>query len=741
MSSITPLTPARRLARSAGSLSDVLVDALRREAAAPAGRIPPGLEDQPDQFALELDDELASGGGAERPPIGVAPSRCAIAHLLGRALDADRDALARLQDADAATLIVVSAADMVEPVEVLLKQHVLRPANVASLSELRNLGAGAAPPGTVAVFAEREDGRPAKFEQTEDLVTASRAGCALIGVAADPERLLCPELVRLAATRIVLPGIDGDAVRAVLRVVTGTDPGPVDRSLAAGVNLCALDLAVRPDLGAETSLRRLRLLAGGGEHETSGQRLADMHGLGEARNWALDLIADLKAYARGDLSWSAVPRGAVLWSLPGCGKTALARALAREAGCAFVPTSYAQWQAHREGHLGDVTRAIRSTFAEARQKAPCIVFIDELDTLMARSGHWSTDTASKRNQDWWHSIVNVLLEEIDGYERLVGVVVIGACNDPTRLDSALVRSGRLDRLIEIPLPDVPALAGILRSYLGRELAGDDLIDVALAGHGGTGADVERWVRDARALARRANRALAKADLVAVVRGERRELPDVVRRRVAYHEAGHAIAILATGSGTPRALSIGDRGGLSQNEPGERRALTRSHLEDHLAFLLAGRAAEMLIYGEGTAGAGGSEGSDLARATALATEMETAYGLGSSGLVYMPIDPRSQYLLGPEVREAVQKTLDRAHKRAIDLLARNRATLDALARALSASGYLDSGAIGDILARYPLRPRDDQTPAPKPTQANTSPPLSDETNIEAFDAVEPGSSNS
>jgi ATP-dependent Zn protease len=440
-----------------------------------------------------------------------------------------------------------------------------------------------------------------------------------------------------------------------------------------------------------------------------------MHGLGEAKTWALDLIADLDAYGRGELAWNAVPRGAVLWSRPGCGKTAVARALAREAGCAFIATSYAQWQAHREGHLGHVTQAIRNIFVEAKQKAPAIVFIDEIDTLGTRG-------SSKREEDWWRAIINTLLEELDGYARREGVVVIGACNDPDRLDPALARAGRLDRKIEIPLPDVPALAGIFRTYLGDELAGDDLIDLALVAHGGTGADVERWIRDARARARRADRDLTKADLFTAVRGDRKELPDPVRRRIAYHEAGHAIAILATGIATPRSLSISDKGGLSLNEPGERRALTRAHLENYLMILLAGRAAEVLVFGEGTAGAGGSEDSDLGGATRLATRLETAYGLGSSGLLFLPVDPERQFLLPPEVRSSVASTLERMHKAAFDLLVRNRMLLDRLAEALFERGYLETEAILEVVGRHPVQPA--QAGKPPEGQRDGPPPLLD-----------------
>ena len=607
MSSTTPTTRARELAtRSQGTVWEALLDAVRNDAA--GGGNGSDCEDDPTRPPNDAADEKEKSA-----LLDPAPSLYAAALLLGRTLEADRAALAKLQDADTVALVEVSSPHLVGPVSALLRKHVFGSENVISPVTLRTGGNRVADYGAVAIFADRDDGRPPKPEAKDELVSAVRARCAIVGVSADPESLLPPSLVRIASARLVLPPLDGDGIRAVIREVTGIDPGPVEADIAAAADEFSLDLAVRADLGARASLDRLRLLVAGptAKRDASVLPLSQMHGLGEAGEWALNLVADVKAYARGDLS--TLQGGAVLWSRPGCGKTAVARALAAEAGCTFIATSYAQWQARREGHLGHVTQAIRETFAEARRKAPSIVFIDEIDTLGSRG-------TSKRDEDWWRAIVNCLLEELDGFARREGVVVIGACNNPERLDPALVRSGRLDRLIEIPLPDVPALAAIFRTHLGEELPGDDLLDVALIAHGGTGADVMRWVRDARAAARRAARPLTKADVVKIVRGYRQALPEHVRRRIAHHEAGHAIAIVATGIGVPVSLSIGDKGGLSHNELGERRSLTRAHLENHLMILLAGRAAEVLVYGEGTAGAGGGEDSDLAGATSIAAKI-------------------------------------------------------------------------------------------------------------------------
>jgi ATP-dependent Zn protease len=203
------------------------------------------------------------------------------------------------------------------------------------------------------------------------------------------------------------------------------------------------------------------------------------------------------------------------------------------------------------------------------------------------------------------------------------------------------------------------------------------------------------------VARIAGRALELPDLLDAVRGGKPEWPADVRKRVGYHEAGHAIAVLALGIAEPKALSIGGTGGLAENDVGEIRAQTRSHLETTLVALLAGRAAEQIVFGEATAGAGG-EDSDLSRATQLAMRLETHYALGTFGLVCVAGDTNSRdLLLLDSLRSAVGRTIDRAYAAALDLLGQNRRALDACAGALFDAGYLDRGEIAAVLAQTPL----------------------------------------
>jgi ATP-dependent Zn protease len=208
---------------------------------------------------------------------------------------------------------------------------------------------------------------------------------------------------------------------------------------------------------------------------------------------------------------------------------------------------------------------------------------------------------------------------------------------------------------------------------------------------------------ARRAARTANRALTLQDLLDAVRGGKPEWPTDVRRRIAYHEAGHAIALLVLDIAEPTALSIGSSGGLAESQPGEMRAQTRVELEKLLVGLLGGRAAEEIAFGDGvTAGAGGSSDSDLSRATRLALRIETAFGFGSLGLVCLHGDLSDRDLLiFDSLRVAVASTIDRAYATALEILGRNRSTLDALAAALFSAGYLDQAEIAAVLAQTPL----------------------------------------
>ena len=330
-----------------------------------------------------------------------------------------------------------------------------------------------------------------------------------------------------------------------------------------------------------------------------GLGLGELYGLGEARQFAEDLIADIHAATRGRIPWSQVDRGALLVGPPGTGKTTLARAIAKDCGVRFILASAAGWQAAGES-LGPHISAIRHTFSEARNYAPSILFIDEMDSLGNRE-----EFAGKNNAIYQTEVVNAVLEEMKGLDPEAPVFVIGATNHEERVDPALRRSGRLDRVIHIPRPNARALDQIYRHYLGSLGTGtpvDPALDTAaLAGLsvGLTGADVERIVRGAARRARKANRALAQADVLAEITNKPRGgdgfliLTPADLARTATHEAGHALALFL---GESRGSDIGfatvvprDDGvlGFVAPLPDGRVHLTRRDLEGKLEVLPCG----------------------------------------------------------------------------------------------------------------------------------------------------------
>lgn len=344
--------------------------------------------------------------------------------------------------------------------------------------------------------------------------------------------------------------------------------------------------------------------------------LHDLHGYGVAQAWGRQLAEDISDYTAGNLPWSDVDGGCLLHGPPGTGKTLFASALAASCGLPFLSTSYAQWQSNGDGHLGWVIKAMRATFEAANDAAPCVLFIDEVDSLRRRGGSGDSD-------GWWTAIVNAVLECLDGTSRREGIVVVAACNNPGLLDPAMIRSGRLDRQFEIALPDEASLLGIMHHHLPDAVA-EELAPAATALAGSaSGADIARIAREARRIARREKRAVTAMDLltVAIPLDTR---PDRDRRLVAIHEAGHAIAMMSQGR-VPDMLSIvsadGAHGGVRSESPAGMGRL--ADLEDEIVVRLSGRAAEEVLLGEPSAGAMG----DLRQATELASRLIGLWGLG------------------------------------------------------------------------------------------------------------------
>ena len=408
------------------------------------------------------------------------------------------------------------------------------------------------------------------------------------------------------------------------------------------------------------------------------------------------MIRDLRDWQEGRIGWRDVARGPLLVGPPGSGKTQLARLIGQEAGIAVVAGSVAKWSSE-SSRSGDMIRAMRAAFATAAEQAPALLFLDEVDAFGDRS------RPRDHNSAYTDYIVTALIDLLDGYEGHEGVIVMAATNHPEKLDRAIVRPGRFDRILSLPHPDVSLLPKALRWQLGADLPDADLSAVAQTALGMSGADIAAAVRSARAEARQARRDLALEDLAAAIAEARPPLPPELRRIVAVHEAGHAIVGAATGRAKVSTVAIASDGGFtaaSLARSGEDRRM----IEAHLAINLAGRAAERLVFGHVSTGAGGDPESDLAKSTRLATALEASWGLGSSLIWLGPVDGGEARLRDdPDLRSRVEAHLRDAEARATRILSANRGLLEEMSMALDATSVLSGPHLAGFLDRVVPEP--------------------------------------
>jgi cell division protease FtsH len=273
-------------------------------------------------------------------------------------------------------------------------------------------------------------------------------------------------------------------------------------------------------------------------------------GFGDASAWAKELKKDLDNWRDGHLPWSEVDKGCLLYGPPGTGKTKFVAGLAVACNVHLEVASVAKWQSSKDGFLGDMLTAMYKSFAAAKEAAPSILFIDEFDSIGDRTKF------SERHSTYSTQVVNALLECLDGIEGREGVIVVGASNNPGRIDGALLRSGRLEKHVHFPMPDASSRAEILAFHLPSLSCDPVLKEIAARMPGSSGADIERVAREARRVARRENRPVSIEDVWSKVPTPA-PLDEQEQYRVAVHEAGHAVIAYALRLGKVEKVEIYD----------------------------------------------------------------------------------------------------------------------------------------------------------------------------------------
>ena len=445
---------------------------------------------------------------------------------------------------------------------------------------------------------------------------------------------------------------------------------------------------------------------------TDGIRFSDVAGEDEAKENLAEIVDYLHNPRKYSDIGASMPKGVLLVGPPGTGKTMLAKAVAGEAGVPFFSMSGSEFV---EMFVGMGASKVRDLFAQAKEKAPCIVFIDEIDAIgKKRDGQFG-------GNDEREQTLNQLLTEMDGFEGNNGVIILAATNRPESLDPALTRPGRFDRRVPVELPDLAGREAILKVHAKKIKTAPnvDFHTIARMASGTSGAELANIINEAALRAVRSGRSVVEqADLEesieVVIAGYQKKnaiMTDTEKKVVSYHEIGHAlVAALQTDSAPVQKITIiprtsGALGYTMQVEQNDKVLMTKEELENKIATLTGGRAAEEIVFGQITTGAS----NDIEQATKIARAMVTRYGMTDEFDMVAMETVNNQYLGGDatlacsadiqkEIDKKVIETIKAQHEKARKLLADNRQKLDELASYLYEKETITGSEFMTILGR-------------------------------------------
>ncbi len=505
---------------------------------------------------------------------------------------------------------------------------------------------------------------------------------------------------------------DGQSVTEIFRhdgVVVNVDDGQGDSWVPVLLDLLFVGAAIgllyfvvrRTGMGGASTFARSRARRFNESHPTV--LFKDVAGVDEAKQELGEIVEFLKYPARFVAMGARIPKGVLLVGAPGTGKTLISRAVAGEAGVSFYSISGSEFV---EMFVGVGAARVRDLFKEAREHAPCIVFIDEIDAVGRLRNNSGMGGNDEREQT-----LNQLLVEMDGFDKQTNVVIIAATNRPDVLDPALLRPGRFDRQVMLDKPDIRGRLGILEVHAkDKPLASEvTMADLARATVGFSGADLANLLNEAALLAARDRRDLiGKPDLdeaiLRVVAGPERKsrlVTEMEKAIVAYHEVGHAIVMRSIPGSDPvqkvTAIARGMALGITVSAPSEDRYLMRrSELLAKMAGLMGGRAAEEIVFGDITTGAS----QDIDQATSIARRMVCEFGMSSLGLIALKNEADGSAMVSGETAAKIDREIatlvEQAYQTALETLRARREKLSLIAEYLLDVETIDGAQLDAML---------------------------------------------